>query len=355
MSFKKGQILLYLTTKGGHPHIEVVMFKGEGSHPDRCDVTFVGPIGDYTSHVLPSNLYTKEQILEMFFNIEVRTETPGVDFYKASMEKHYGLRICPECGHENRHPNNHCDKCTKYLEPRFKTMKCPRCGEITRRGDRCDHCNKRLPPICYGIAVPRTQDCANCVYTKECLEEQKRPVPVEEITDDPELQESIRRCREEPSSKPWRDVLETLRADRSDDYNDGFIDGALRIEQFWQSTCKTCKDGVHIDESMMETWDCPKCDRVELIIYSRCQSCGYERDNINPDDRMFPSGTLHHEIELPSDKLIEVAKAVESILCPNCKQPVSHKFEHSEGDYDGDSVDQWWECLEFEETKEEDP
>ena len=242
MSFEKGQKLLYLTIKDGRPHAEVVIFEG-GTFFDQYDV-------------ISSNVYTKEQILEMFKekSCVCLSSPPGValsdgtcgncggvvglDFYNKSMEGRYGLRICPECGHDNRHPNNHCDKCTKPLEPLSKLIKCPRCGKITRRGNRCDNCDSGIP-LCYGVVAPRTQDCANCVYTVECLEEQKRPV-------------------------------------------------------------------------------------------------------ISPDDRMFPPGTLTHEIELPSDKLIELTKAsadAESILCPNCKQPVGDKYEHSGSDYDGISVD----------------
>lgn len=187
-----------------------------------------------------------------------------LDFYNESMERRYGLRVCPECGHENRHPNNHCDKCTKYLKPFWITMKCPRCGEATRKGNRCDHCNYNIP-TCYGVVAPRTQDCANCVHAVKCIEEQKRPV----ISDEP----------------------------------------------------------------MMETWNCPKCDRVELIIYAKCLSCGYNRDDLP----FHPS----HELQLPSDDLIEVAKtSTETILCPNCKQPVGDKHEHLEGDRD----DRWWKC-----------
>jgi len=58
-----------------------------------------------------------------------------LDFYNESMENRYGLRICPECGHENRHPNNHCDKCTKYLEslsddPMMEIWDCPKCSRV---------------------------------------------------------------------------------------------------------------------------------------------------------------------------------------------------------------------------------
>lgn len=246
MSFEEGEKLLYLTIKDGRPHAEVVIFEG-GTSFDQHDV-------------ISSNVYTKEQILEMFDGkgCVCPSSPPGValsdgtcgncggvvelDFYNKSMENRYGLRVCPECGHENRHPGNHCDKCTKPLELLSGWMKCPRCGMTVTKVRRvsCNHCNVAIP-MCYGVVGPRTQDCANCIYTVECLEEQNKPV-------------------------------------------------------------------------------------------------------ISPDDRMFPPGWLRHEMKYPSDKLIEVAKAVESILCPNCKQPVSHKYEHSEGDYDGDRVSGWWEC-----------
>ena len=130
-------------------------------------------------------------------------------------------------------------------------MNCPRCRiPIIKGRTSCDHCNANIPP-CYGIVTPRSQDCANCVYTVECLEEQKQSV-------------------------------------------------------------------ISPDDPMMETWDCPKCGRVELIIYNNCLSCGC------PDPK-------------------DVEKSPE-ILCPNCKQPVGDKYEHSEGDYDGIDVSQWWEC-----------
>lgn len=35
-------------------------------------------------------------------------------------------------------------------------------------------------------------------------------------------------------------MLFPFKDDPSDDYNEGFIDGALRVEEFWNSTCKTC-------------------------------------------------------------------------------------------------------------------
>lgn len=280
MSFEDGQKLLYLTIKDGQPHAEVVTFKEGGTHFDQYDV-------------ISSNVYTKEQILEMFDvkSCICSSSPPGVllddgtcgncggvvksmsDSYKASMERHYGLRICPVCGHQNRHPNNHCDECTNYLKPLFKMMNCPRCRGVTRKGNNCDRCDIGIP-ICYGVVAPRTQYCDNCVYTVECLEEQNR-----------------------------------------------------------------------LDEPMMETWNCPDCGITEWIIYGRCHSCGH--DDGGPDDRMFSPGTLLHEIKLPSDKIIELVKASDdagSILCPNCKQPVGDKYEHSEGDYDGISVDQWWEC-----------
>ena len=135
-----------------------------------------------------------------------------LDFYNESMEKRYGLRVCPECGYENRHPNNYCDNCTTHLEPIiFRDVKCPRCGAmVAKRKFHCEECNFDIP-ICYGVVTPRTQDCANCVHTAKCLEEQKRPV----ISDEP----------------------------------------------------------------MMETWECPKCNRVELIIYAKCMSCGYPNPN----------------------------------------------------------------------------
>lgn len=252
MSFEKGQKLLYLTIKDERPHAEVVTFNG-GTQFDQCDV-------------ISSNIYTKEQILEMFDgkSCVCPSSPPGVllddgtcgncsgvvkpkpDFYDESMEKHFGLRICPECGHENRHPQIRCDECTKYLEPISKWMKCPRCRiPIIKGRNFCNHCNANIPP-CYGVVTPRSQDCGNCVHTVECLEEQNKPVISPDVT---------------------------------------------------------------------------------------------------PDDRMFPPGTLHHEIELPSDNLIKIAKiSDELVLCPNCKQPVSDKYEHSEGDYDGIDVSQWWEC-----------
>lgn len=310
MPFKEGQKLLYLTTKGGHPHIEVVTFMG-GTNFDQYDV-------------ISTKLYTKEQILEMF-NVKIC--------------------VCPSSPPGVLLDDGTCGNCGGVVKPLFETMKCPRCGKITtgRKGNRCDHCNTRIP-LCYGVVAPRTQDCANCVYAKECLEEQKRPVPVEEITDDPDLQESIRRCREEQLSKSWRGILSP-------------------------------------DELMMETWNCPKCGRVELIIYKRCQSCGHDRDEsplAGMPDKFCPycghdvdwsSPTAPLSIVLPCDHegpddakfcptcgvFIKEKIQANSILCPNCKQPVEDKYEHSESDYDGDSVSQWWECPQIEETKEEDP
>lgn len=32
------------------------------------------------------------------------------------------------------------------------------------------------------------------------------------------------------------------------------------------------------------------------------------------------------------------------VRCPNCGQPVEDKYDHAEGDYDGNHVDSWWEC-----------
>ncbi len=291
MSFEKGQKLLHLTTnKDGQPHIEIITFKKEGNyHDDENDLDFIDVIfvEEDIDFVYPSDIYTREQILEKFEigGCVCQSSPPGValsdgtcgncggvvglDFYNESMERRYNLRICPECGHENRHPNNYCDKCTKYLEPLSKMIKCPKCGEIARKGNRCDHCKCSIP-ICYGVVGPRTQDCANCVHTVECLEEQKRPV----IFDDPGM-----------------------------------------------------------DEPMMKTWNCPRCERVELIIYQHCLSCGF-----NQDDVVFPSDPPRHKLKYPSDELIELAKAAESILCPNCKQPVGHKYEHS------DDAGKWWKC-----------
>lgn len=104
--------------------------------------------------------------------IDPPEESSGSGFYQASMERSYGLRICSHCGHENRHPGKYCDNCKKYLKSSFM-IKCPRCGGDIRKGNRCDHCNASIPP-CYGVKAPRSQDCANCVYTVQCLEEQHR-------------------------------------------------------------------------------------------------------------------------------------------------------------------------------------
>ena len=151
-----------------HPNEEeeIICWHGGGAgskvvYGEKCNVSPTGVCYEGCEHILKSVLPQPPTL----------SPPEKSEFYKMRMERLYGLRTCPECGHENRHPNNHCDKCNKYLKPFFILMKCPECGRITRRGNRCDHCKSKIP-MCYGVAESVTKDCIDCDYTSECLVEQ---------------------------------------------------------------------------------------------------------------------------------------------------------------------------------------
>lgn len=61
--FKKGQKVIYLSNLGGQPHIQTVTISGMGTYLDQYDTLFVE---EFEGYILPSDVITRERILEYF-------------------------------------------------------------------------------------------------------------------------------------------------------------------------------------------------------------------------------------------------------------------------------------------------